>query len=283
MKKSKIYICPKSKTQLYLKKKYYYNKEKKYFILENLNHEIVDFLNNKKTQNFYLQKKFYKNYISWLTNTLKLNFGQIRQELFDDLKLKKKINILFIGCGFGDEILFFINKFGKNFNIYAQDISKMMVLESSKKLKKFKIKFSISDASNLPYKNNLFDFTFHFGGINQFKNKKNSIYEMNRITKNGGIVIFSDEGMSPWLKKTETYKALKVNNSLWSSQPPINTLPVNSKKVTIKWILKENFYLIKYFKNDKKIDINYDIKHKSPRGGSIRSRYESFYKRKLKL
>ena len=33
----------------------------------------------------------------------------------------------------------------------------------------------------------------------------------------------------------------------------------------------------------KKIDINYDIKHKSPRGGSIRSRYESFYKRKLKL
>ncbi len=283
MKKSKIYICPKSKTQLFLNKKYYFNKEKKYSILENLNHEIVDFLKNKKTQNFYLQKKFYHNYISWLTKTLKLSLDQIRQELFEDLKLKKKMNILFIGCGFGDEILFFINKFGNNFNLYAQDISKMMVLESSKKLKKYKIKFSISDASNLPYKNNLFDFTFHFGGINQFKNKMKSIYEMNRITKNGGIVIFSDEGMSPWLKKTETYKALKVNNSLWSSQPPINILPINSKKVTIKWILKENFYLIKYFKNDKKIDINYDIKHKSPRGGSIRSRYERFYKKKLKL
>ena len=92
-----------------------------------------------------------------------MNMNSIRSEIFDGLKISKKSTVLFIGCGFGDEIKYFIKKYGLSHNIYAQDISRNMVMESSKNLKNYKIEFSISNVNNLPYKNNFFDLVFHFG------------------------------------------------------------------------------------------------------------------------
>ena len=53
---------------------------------------------------------------------LKAEFDDIRKEIFSKLILKKKLDILFIGCGFGDEVLFFIKNYGKNHNIYTRHI-----------------------------------------------------------------------------------------------------------------------------------------------------------------
>ena len=88
--------------------------------------------------------------------------------------------------------------------------------------------------------------------------------------------------MGPWLSKTERYKALKFNNSLWSYSPPLSILPIDSSEVKISWILKNNFYKILYKKKSSSNKINYNVLHKSPRGGSIKSRYEKYFKKKLK-
>ena len=112
--------------------------------------------------------------------------------------------------------------------------------------------------------------------------KKKSLVEINRVTKNQGVILISDEGMAPWLSKTERYKALKINNKLWSSPPPLSILPIDSNKVKISWILKNNFYKILYKKISSSNKINYNVLHKSPKGGSIKSRYENYYKKKLK-
>ena len=96
------------------------------------------------------------------------------------------------------------------------------------------------------------------------------------------MILISDEGMAPWLSKTEKYKALKINNRLWSTFPPLSILPINSNKVKISWILKNNFYKILYKKKTSSNKINYNVKHKSPRGGSIKSRYEEYFKKEFK-
>ena len=102
-----------------------------------------------------------------------MNLDDIKKEIFSKLILKKKkLDILFIGCGFSDEVLFFIKNYGKNHNIYAQDISKLMVQYSAKLLKNYNVNFDISSAESLPYRNNCFDLVFHFGGLISLKIKK---------------------------------------------------------------------------------------------------------------
>ena len=283
MRKNKIYLCPITGEGLIFDSNEYISKYTKYKIIKKNNkHTITDFIKKVEKVNFYSEKKFYKNYLSWLSKTLIMNMNSIRSEIFDGLKISKKSTVLFIGCGFGDEIKYFIKKYGLSHNIYAQDISKNMVMESSKNLKNYKIEFSISNVNNLPYKNNFFDLVFHFGGLNEFKKKKKSLVEINRVTKNQGVILISDEGMAPWLSKTERYKALKINNRLWSHPPPLSILPIDSNKVKISWILKNNFYKILYKKISSSNKINYNVLHKSPKGGSIKSRYEKYYKKKLK-
>lgn len=284
MIKSKYYVCPKTKEHLINKLNYLISKSKKFQILDKKktkNKEVVDFLKKKKSDNFYKEKIFYKNYLNWLSKTLKMSLSSIRKEIFSRVNIKKKSKVLFIGCGFGDEINFFIQKYGKNHTLFAQDISKNMIIESCKNIKTQNIKLSISDVGYLPYRSNFFDLVFHFGGYNQFKNKKKSMNEINRVCKINGTVFIADEGMGPWFSTSEKYKALKINNSLWGFKPPISQIPNKSTEVLVTWILKNNFYVVIFKKKSNFLDMNYKIRHKSKRGGSIASRYKDYYKKKL--
>ena len=286
MIKSKYYICPNKKTNLFINKAFLVSQKQKYKILNKkkfFKKEIIDFIDNKKIDRFYIKKKFYENYLNWLSKTLRMSIKEIREEIFSSIKVKKRSKILFVGCGFGDEINFFSRKYGKSHKIFAQDISKNMIFESAKNVKDPNIKLCISNAEKLPYKKNFFDLVFHFGGFNQFKNKKKSIHEMHRVSKENGEIFIADEGMGPWLAKSEIYKALKINNSLWGAKPPISLVPTKSSEVSVRWIMKNNFYCVSFKKNSYLNKLNLNIKHKSPRGGSIKTRYENFYKKKLKI
>ena len=76
-------------------------------------------------------------------------------------------------------------------------------------------------------------------------------------------------------------RRIKINNNaLWKKYAPINKIPFHSKNVEVKWILENCFYLITYRKNIKFPQINPHVKHKSPRGGSMYSRYINLVNKK---
>jgi ubiquinone/menaquinone biosynthesis C-methylase UbiE len=240
--------------------------------------------NNKKAslKNYNVNniKIFYKNYLNWLYKTFKTNNSFLRKQIFEGINLKKKQKILITGCGLGHDIIHLIKNINNSTKIYAQDYSKDLIHECYKKIKRKKLYFNISNAMNLPFKDNVFDVVFHFGGINLFGSIKKSILEMHRVAKNNGIIRFGDEGVGSWLRKTEYSDMVINNNALWKKYAPINKIPFHSKNVEVKWILENCFYLITYRKNIKFPQINPHVKHKSPRGGSMYSRYINLVNKK---
>lgn len=218
---------------------------------------------------------FYKNFLSWLFKTFKTNEKKFRKKLFEDILLKKNQKILIIGVGNGDDLKFILENFKKyNLKIFAQDLSANMLLYCSNKFRQKNIFYNVSDAKSLPFKDNFFDHVYHFGGINLFGNYKLSIREMERVVKNGGSITYGDEGIATWLRNTIYSKMLINNNELWKFKINLNHISLNANNVNIKYLLGNSFYLINYtYDPNYKLKFNYEIIHKSPRGGSILSRY----------
>ena len=75
------------------------------------------------------------------------------------------------------------------------------------------------------------------------------------------------------------------NNSLWKKKIPIDKIPFYTNNINIKWLLGNCFYFISFVKDNRFPNVNLHVKHKSPRGGSIMSRYikKKKYKNKSKI
>ena len=118
-----------------------------------------------------------------------------------------------------------------------------------------------------------FDAVFHFGGINLFGDVAGAIAEMDRVCKTGGNVLFGDESVASHLREHDYGKMFIKNNALWACQPPLNHLPVFCDNISLRYVLGNCFYMIKFRKNKKLPNHNIDVIHKGTRGGSVRTRY----------
>ena len=273
MKNFKDYICPNCLKILDRCNK----KSRCYFKI--LDNDIPSFTNRKtsKITEYEVKQahKYYKNFLNWLFKTFKTNEKEFRKKLFQDIKFRKNQKILITGVGNGDDLSFILNNYKKlNLKIYAQDLSFSLMYNCSKRFNQKNIFYNLSDAKSLPFQNNFFDHIFHFGGINLFGNYQKSIKEMERVIKIGGSITYGDEGIAPWLRDTIYSEMLINNNKLWKFKLKLNNITLNAKDVNIRYLLGNCFYLVNYiFDPDYKNKFNYEILHKSPRGGSILSRY----------
>ena len=268
----KSYICPSCKQSPTINCK-------KFCSFKILNNNIPSFTKQKtsKITTYEVRQAniFYKNFLNWLFKTFKTNEKEFRKKLFQDIKLKKNKKILITGVGNGDDLKFILHNFKKlKLKIYAQDLSYIFLVNCLKKFKHKNIFFNISDAKLLPFKDNFFNHVFHFGGVNLFGNYLKSIQEMERVVKIGGSVTYGDEGVAPWLRNTIYSNMLINNNKLWKFRLKLNDITVNAKDINIRYLLGNCFYLINYIYDPKyKNKFNFEVMHKSPRGGSILSRY----------
>ena len=219
----------------------------------------------------------YQNFLNWLFKTFKVEEENFRWSMFKNLKFSKNMNVLITSVGNGDDIINLVRLFPNlNLNIYAQDISETMCEFALFRLKNLKIQIkeiNVSDLAALPYKSNFFDVVFHFGGINWISNRANALSEMVRVTKDFGQIGISDESVVPWLRNSTFGKMVINNNSLWSAEIPLNILPTNINKVKVEYLLENCFYFISFIKDPKFPNVDLDVRHIGPRGGSIRTRF----------
>lgn len=223
----------------------------------------------------------YDNFLTWLFATFKEDETSFRNKLIEKLNLKEGDRVLVTGCGLGDDVKCILPKIGSKGELFAQDISDLMIVATSRRFANSETQsfntdnlyLSVSNASILPYENSYFDAAYHFGGINLFSDIKSAIHEMSRVVKVGGKVLFGDEGVAPWLKENEYGRIAICNNSLWASDPPLSMLPETASNVNLTWVLGNCFYVIDFEVSSSKPFMDIDVPHKGVRGGNMRKRY----------
>jgi SAM-dependent methyltransferase len=227
--------------------------------------------------------EMYDNYLNWLFSTFAADEVEIRGRMAAKLRLKPGGRALVTGCGLGNDVPFLSEFVGRAGEVYAQDLSHAMVVAAQKRTLARQLKgpavntdrvyYSVSDACVLPFPDGFFNAAFHFGGLNDFPDRRAALAEMARVVRMGGRVVVGDEGVAPWLREIDYGKMTVCNNKLWAMEPPLVLLPTTSTDVNLSWILGNCFYLIDFEVGDRLPFINPDVPHKGRRGGSMRTRY----------
>lgn len=243
---------------------------------------IPIFYSEYEQQNEYTLEnaaEIHDNSLRWVFATFKSDEDTLRNSLVSRIKIKQGDKVLVTGAGAGNDIPYVSDALGGVGEIYAQDIAKQMLLSGAERYKNIAessditLRFSVSDAGNLPFPDNYFDAAYHFGGINLFPDITTGIAEMDRVVKPGGRVLISDEGLAPWLTHTKYGQMLTENNYLYAYKLPLEKLPESAKDVNVSWELCNCFYVIDYEVAGNMPEINIDVPHIGKRGGSIRKRY----------
>lgn len=224
--------------------------------------------------------EIHDNSLRWVFETFGSDEPTLRKSLVSRLRLSKGQTVLITGAGAGNDLPYLAECLEGEGIIYAQDISKQMLLAGRERFGAkhdelgVDIYFSISDATNLPFADDMFDAAYHFGGINLFPDVRKGISEMSRVVKSGGRVVIGDEGAAPWLKPTELGKMLIKNNPLYDYDAPLSLLPDTARSVVLSWELSNCFFVIEFTVSDTPPYVNIDVPHVGRRGGTIRTRYE---------
>lgn len=251
-----------------------------YFFAEGT--DVPIFASEPAGANEYAQEnaaEVHDNSLRWVFNTFQTDEEDLRQRLIALLGLMSGHRVLITGAGAGNDLPCLASILAGRGEIYAQDIAQEMLLAGVTRHRDklissgIEVHFSVSDATQLPFADGFFDAAYHFGGINLFPDIAAGIAEMSRVVKEGGNIVFGDEGLAPWLVDTEIGRMLVNNNALYAFSAPLQALPETARAVKLSWELSNCFYVIEFQVSNEPLPINIDVLHMGKRGGTIRSRY----------
>jgi ubiquinone/menaquinone biosynthesis C-methylase UbiE len=236
-----------------------------------------------KTKGEYdrVAEQIYDAALDWQFAALYEDEEAVREHMVDMLDLNPDARVLEVGCGTGRDSYRLARRLSADGALFLQDLSPKMVHTCVKRMNehnerilfKCPLNYSISNATYLPFPSDFFDAVFHFGGFNEFSDHKRTTGEFARVVKRGGIVLFGDESVGPWLRGTEFDNIVSTNNPLFRHKLPLESLPICARNVQVRWLMANCFYVITFRKGDGPPPLNLDLLHKGWRGGSMRTRY----------
>jgi ubiquinone/menaquinone biosynthesis C-methylase UbiE len=243
--------------------------------------ELSDIEARTKGEYDHIADKIYDAAVDWQFAALYEDEDKVRESMVDMLGPKSSDCILEVGCGTGRDSFRLARRLGAGGKLFLQDLSPKMVHTCIKKMMEYDsrmhfqctLHYSISNATYLPFPQDFFDAVFHFGGCNQFSDLKRASAEFARVVKPGGMVLYGDESVAPWLRGTEFERIVCTNNPLFRHELPLDTIPECARDVTVRWIMANCFYVITFRKGEGPPPLDLDLPHKGWRGGTMRSRY----------
>lgn len=217
--------------------------------------------------------------LEWLLKAHGVSEPSFRDELLSPLKLQPGMRVLVTGVGAGNDLPAIAKMISPGGSIFALDVSDSMLRAAIERVGTFvkaggiPIEYSLGDAVSLPFSSATFDAVYHFGGINLFSDIPRSVVEMDRVAKDGGRVVFGDEGLADWLMNAEIGRILLTNNPLYRFRPPLSSLPETAREVSLTWLINNCYYLIAFTSTKRPLKVDLDLEHQGIRGGSLRTRF----------
>jgi ubiquinone/menaquinone biosynthesis C-methylase UbiE len=234
-----------------------------------------------KSEYDFVANEIYDVAVDWQFAAMYENEDNVRESMVDMLDLSPGDAVLEVGCGTGRDSFRLARRLDATGRLHMQDLSPGMVQACVRKMSDparsatlvCAVDYSVSNATALPFPDDLFDAVFHFGGFNQFGDLKAGAAELARVTKRGGRIVVGDEAVAPWLKGTEFDAIVTTNNALFKADAPLAALPESARNVTVRWIIGNCFYVMAFDKGDGPPPLNLDLPHQGWRGGTMRTRY----------
>ncbi|QTL97536.1 methyltransferase domain-containing protein [Iocasia frigidifontis] len=142
-------------------------------------------------QNIYDNNKFYNSYLKLRENNAGLNEVleiPAFRSLLPDLDNK---TILDLGCGYGENCKWYINKGAKK--VIGIDISKNMIEKAKKEYSDDKIEYKNVPMEELDFSKNIFDIVLSSLSFHYVKDFNSLIEKINKMLKPNGSLVFSQE------------------------------------------------------------------------------------------
>lgn len=217
----------------------------------------------------------YDRYLPLTFRTFGEDETEVRNRMIDDLNLEPGFRVLEHGCGSGRDSELIARRLGPGGRLYLQDISPLILDKAVARMRGagVPVEFAVANGSHLPFADGFFDATYHFGGLNTFSDIKRAFAEATRVTRPGGKVVMGDESMPPWLRETEFGRILMNSNPHYRFGLPLAHLPVEARKVRLRWVLGGVFYVIDYEVGVGEPEADFDFEIPGARGGTHRTRY----------
>lgn len=216
----------------------------------------------------------YDRYLPLTFSTYGEDEQAVRNAMIDKLELKSNSIVLETGAGTGRDSEIIAGRLGPEGRLYIQDLSPSFLAKNVERMLDIKthVEPALANGYYLPFADNSFDASFHFGGINAFGDIGRAFSEMARVTKPGGKVVVGDESMPPWLRDTDFGKVLMNSNPEFKYPLPLEKLPIEARRTKMEWIIGGVFYLIDFVvgEGEPKADIDFPIP--GARGGTHRTR-----------
>jgi ubiquinone/menaquinone biosynthesis C-methylase UbiE len=99
--------------------------------------------------------------------------------------------VLETSIGTRPNLPYFVNHVGVT-EVHGLDICSGQLTQCQRYARKrdWQVELTHANTEQLPYRDQVFDAVFHFGGINFFNNVQQAVDEMARVVKPGGKVVF---------------------------------------------------------------------------------------------
>jgi ubiquinone/menaquinone biosynthesis C-methylase UbiE len=203
---------------------------------------------NKRYQALYNRIAPFYDLITFLYSRWKgMSVENRLREYLDELEVKDNSLVLEVSVGTGRNLQFL----PQNAKYFGLDISWGMLKKCQHNSAKWKLDTSLflGAAEQLPFKDEVFDTVFHFGGINFFNDKAATIREMVRVAKPGTKFVIGDENE----KAAQRYEKIPVSRKFYGSRKeaisaPVDLLPAGMQEVKIKDIAGGDLYCLSFRK-----------------------------------
>ena len=203
---------------------------------------------NKRYQTLYDRIAPAYDFSTWLYSRWKGMSVETRLRTYlDELEVTDSSSVLEVSVGTGRNLQFL----PRQARFFGLDISWGMLKQCQRNTAKWKLDTTLfmGTAEMLPFKDEVFDVVFHFGGINFFNDKASAIREMIRVAKPGTKFVIGDENEA----LAKKYEKNPVTGAFYGDRKkaisaPVQLLPSEMQDVQVKDIVGGDLYCLTFRK-----------------------------------